>query len=537
MKSLFLACVTAALGGTVQGSVGSRCASLTQIYDSDSPTQVHTAKAVPAGGLDISSEGGNQTIQNRIPICHVQGTIKYSEGQTGHAELDASGEATLTWELFLPEHAEYNGRYLGVGNGGYAGIIDNYTMLKHLNTGYAVGGCDSGHHQNENGNNTGYAPYMEDLAKVNAWIHDSIALTTRVARDSITTKYYVQPPTYSYYYGCSTGGGQGYSLAEFYPGLFDGIYAEGPGNYYTHLVLSFLWNMQHTNADGFLNRGTLNFMAEKVLDACDGIDAVKDDGVIENPLKCSFDIQTLECKPGQNPVNNNRTVCLTTSQVQAARSIYRGAKDARDGKIVYPGFNLGTESTWLGQQTVLFESYGAPILRQLVFNDTNYDAVQNFNWGSDLDAVDTFASPLIDGITADLSAFHRRGGKFITAQGWADPINAATWPMRHLEDIQSTMGPETVSEFMRLFMVPGGGHCGANPAYPQVPAEYHVLDALVEWVESGKAPDEGVLSSSPPDGSSTTRRLCPWPKQAGFLGGDHNGWESYKCVETSAIVS
>ncbi|KAL3462121.1 Tannase/feruloyl esterase [Aspergillus heterothallicus] len=470
---------------------------------------VHTAKQVQAGGLNITNDAGSP-VHNTIAICHVQGTIKYAAGPEAHA-------------------AEYNGRYLAVGNGGYAGTIDNYTMLTHLNSGFAVGGCDSGHHINENGNNTGFAPYMNDPAKVEAWIHDSIALTTRVARDTITMRYYNHLPKHSYYYGCLTGGGQGYSLAEFYPQLFDGVVAEGPRNYYSHLVLSFLWNQQHTieGKTGFMDQGVLDFVTREVLDACDAIDGVED-RVIENPLRCDFDIGRLECRPGQ--IASNETTCLTSEQVTAARYIYSGAKDARDGKQVYPGFNFGAEPGWLSQQTSLFNSYGAPILRQLVFNNAEYDAVANFNWGSDLDAVYSLASPLIDGISTNLSAFHARGGKLITAQGWSDPINAATWPMRHMSDIADVMGKQTVDEFMRLFMIPGGGHCGANAAYPHVPAEYHVLDALVEWVEKGTVPDDGVLSSAPPDGSNTTRRLCPWPSQAVFVGGDEMDWMSYECA-------
>lgn len=415
---------------------------------------------------------------------------------------------------------------MGTGNGGYAGIIDNYTMLTHLNEGYAVGGCDSGHHISENGEDGGFAAYMDDIAKVKAWIHDSIALTTKIARDSITARYYSRPPEYSYYYGCSTGGVQAYSLAQFYPELFDGIFAEGPGNYYTHLVLSFLWNQQHTAGDGFLDQDILDFMTEKVLDACDELDGVKD-RVIENPLDCPFDIQSLACS---SQPTRNESLCLTPTQIKAAHAIYSGAKDSRTGKTVYPGFNLGTETAWLDQQETLFSKYGAPILRQLVFHNSSYDALTDFNWGSDLDAVAKHASPLIDGISTNLTAFHRRGGKFITAQSWADPINAATWPMQHLSDIKDAMGQNTVSEFMRLFMIPGGGHCGPNPSYPQVPVKNDILGALVEWVERGKVPDGGVRSYEPSDGSEVTRRLCPWPAQARFVGGNQDDWTDYQCA-------
>ncbi|KAL4959697.1 tannase and feruloyl esterase-domain-containing protein [Aspergillus stella-maris] len=516
-------CLLSVLCGARAASIiptSTGCTDLRNIYDDTGATKIINATEVPSGGLNISSDDGTDNIQNEIPLCHVQGTTKYSEGRSGHVQPNANGNATLFWDAFLPEHDAYNGRYVGIGNGGYAGIIDNSTMLSCLNQGYAVAGCDSGHHINENGNETGYAPFMDDIAKVKAWIHDSIALTTKVARDTVASTYYSQPPDYSYYYGCSTGGGQAYSLAEFYPELFDGVFADGPGNYYTHLMLSFLWNQQHTQGDAFLDQDILDFMTEKVLDACDTIDGVEDK-VIENPLHCDFNIETLSCAPGQNSTSDSP--CLTPPQLRAAQAIYSGPKDAI-GNQIYPGFNFGTESAWLSQEGSLFNSYGVPILRQLVFNNKTYDA-----------AVNKLASPLIDGINTNLSSFHARGGKLITAQGWADTINAATWPMKHLEDIKGTMGTDTVSQFMRLFMVPGGGHCGANPDYPQVPVNYqkNVLDALVEWVESGIPPDGSILSERPSDGSDVTRRLYPWPKEAVFLGEDQDAWESYECMQVA----
>lgn len=396
-------------------------------------------------------------------------------------------------------------------------------MLEKANSGFAVAGCDSGHSLADSQNGI----FLEDIGKTKAWIHDSIAMMTWVTRD-IVAKYYAQSPTYSYYWGCSTGGAQGYSLAQYHPELFDGIYAGSPGNWYSHLILSFLWNNIHSTGSGNMSQSVLDFITDKVLTACDDIDGVKD-GVIENPLKCHFDITDLECQEGQDPVNlSNQPVCLSSGQLQSAKAIYGGPKDSRNSQEIYPGFDLGSENAWLAQETGLYKDYAAPILQKLVFKSNNYN-VTTFNWGSDVGLVNNMASPLIDAITPDLSAFSRRGGKLITTQGWADAYNAATWPIKHLEQIQSALKDTRASDFIRLFMIPGGGHCGANPLYPQVPATYHVLDPLVRWVEQGQTPGE-VLSSSPPDGSNTTRKLCAWPNEAKFINGSQSDWQSYECV-------
>lgn len=396
-------------------------------------------------------------------------------------------------------------------------------MLEQLNLGYAVAGCDSGHPLANSKNGI----FMEDLGKTEAWIHDSIAMTTLATRD-IVTRYYFQSPKYSYYYGCSTGGAQGYALGQYHPELFDGIYAGSPGNWYSHLILSFLWNGLHSSGSGNMSQQVLSFITDRVVAACDDIDGVKD-GVIANPLNCHFDIRTLKCEKGQNPVNDNdQPVCLTADQLQTAQAFYDGPKDSRNGQEIYPGFNLGSENGWLAQETVLYEDYGTPILQKLVFKNEEYD-VTTFNWGSDVDRLDQTASPIIDAINPDLSSFNHRNGKLITTQGWADQYNAATWPIQHLEQIQSALKNTNISDFIRLFMVPGGGHCGANPLYAHVPGTYHVLDPLVQWVEHDQVPEQ-ILSSSPPDGSNTTRKLCPWPKEAKYIKGSESDWTSYECV-------
>lgn len=128
-----------------------------------------------------------------------------------------------------------------------AGVIDEAALLENLNTGYAVAGGDAGHRAADNNDGSGesgvYIPYLHDQNQVLAWIHNSIALFTPPTKSIIET-YYNGTPQKSYYKGCSTGGAQGFALAQYYPELFDGIVAGSPGNWYSHLTLSFLWNAQ-----------------------------------------------------------------------------------------------------------------------------------------------------------------------------------------------------------------------------------------------------------------------------------------------------
>ena len=104
---------------------------------------------------------------------------------------------------------------------------------------------DSGHLASLNNNGGGapgvYLPYLHDQNQVEAWIHNAISLFTPAAK-SLVSLFYGKAASYSYYDGCSTGGAQGFALAQYHPNLFDGIIAGSPGNWYSHLALSFLWN-------------------------------------------------------------------------------------------------------------------------------------------------------------------------------------------------------------------------------------------------------------------------------------------------------
>jgi feruloyl esterase len=269
-----------------------------------------------------------------------------------------------------------------------------------------------------------------------------------------------------------------------------------------------------------LTQAQLNFTAQAVLDACDELDGVED-GLIESPLRCNFNIDSLACGNSSQPAR-----CLTSKQIEAAKGIYAGPRRADNGASLYPGFSFGSEREWLLQEGPLGKEYAVPLLRNMVFDDLNWDPT-TFDWSTDVDLVDSRASVLIDEISANLSAYRRTGGKFLTSQGWSDPFNAGSLPISHLEDIEAVLGGD-ISDFYRLFMVPGGGHCGAAQYAPNVPAEYHYLEPLIDWVEAGSPPEQ-LLTSDPPDKSNRTRKLCPWPQTAQLVGGNADDWESYCC--------
>ncbi|TIA71558.1 tannase and feruloyl esterase [Aureobasidium pullulans] len=466
----------------------------------------------------VNITSGQQNTYNSHGFCEVDATVSYGRNSTLH------------FSVYLPDALPYNGRFMAVGNGGMAGVLDKTALMQQLNSGFASAAGDAGHLASLNNDGSGapdtYIPYLHNPEEVQAWIHDAIALFVPSSKDLIEA-YYNKTAAYSYYSGCSTGGAQGFALAQYHPELFDGIIAGCPGNWYSHLALSFLWNAQHAveNTSAYFPQTALNFTGQAVLEACDAQDGVKD-GVIENPLECNFSIDSLACNATQISRNNNTITCLTPDQIAVAKAIYDGPRNPETGEQIYPGFAHGSEIQWILQEGSLSHDFSVPILQNLVYGNLSYNA-STFDWTSDVSDVDTNAGAFIDAVSTNLTAFRDRGGKLLVYQGWADPFNAQTWPIQHYEDVQSFF-EDDISDFYNVFMIPGGGHCGAASFYPQVPATYHTVPALMDWVERGEKPEE-VLTTNPTNGKTRSRKLCAWPKAAIYVQGNTDDWKSYVC--------
>jgi feruloyl esterase len=291
-------------------------------------------------------------------------------------------------------------------------------------------------------------------------------------------------------------------------------------------------NTTQTNAT-FLPDAVLDSIQAKVIEQCDTIDGIEDN-LIENPLACPFNISTLACTTN---ARTEKTTCLTPSQLSAVKALYQGPiRSDFPSTSIFPGLSFGSEAGWMlpQVQAALSNGFSVPILQNLVYQNLSYDPA-TFNWGSDVDFLDAHAGPFINAANTNLSLFRKSGKKMIVYAGWADPNIAPLWSIKHFEAVtQNTIGNETLivdNDFLRLVMVPGGGHCGSNIAkYPYVPAQYGVSTALVEWIEQGREPDEGIKSWGPTNGENRTRRLCTWPKIARLKEtGEVDNWESYTC--------
>jgi len=475
-------------------------------------TTIASSEPVAAGSLTI----GGTTLTDLPAFCRVVATIS------------PSADEQIGVEIWLPAQ-DWNGRFLGVGNGGLAGsIVYSSTtggigalgIADAIRKGYATASTDTGHSGNATETPNVAYPWMRSQAKIRDWGQTSIHEMTVLAK-SVATVHYGRAPDRSYFDGCSTGGGQGMEEAIYYPEDYDGIHAATPGSGYARLMSQFMSGAKvfHDNPGLGAKLGLVNAASVAACDAQDGVT----DSVIENPLLCSFSPVTLQCAAGTSGPG-----CLTPDEVSGVQKIYAVPTNPRTGEQIYPGMAPGSESGW-SLIPALAQVVSVPLLQNMVFADVSWNYL-TFDYDHDVAFVDDKVGPIITATSPDLSKFQARGGKLLMNQGWGDPFAAQTYPIEYRRKVVQSMGLSQTDSFYRLFMVPGAGHCAGGTG----PNRIDAIGTLQAWVEQGVAPDRIVATKFTDDDPAKavvrTRPLCAWPKVATYKGsGSTDDEASFSC--------
>ena len=476
---------------------------------------------------------GAERIDDGSGYCQVEGMIANSD----------DGQSRIRFRLRLPDEADWNGRFLMLGNGGTAGAFQGEGRAQvALQLGYATGQTDTGHTRDgpedwlmreaEHGSALPNTVTMEDFG------HRSIHLTSVVGK-KLVDAYYAAAPEHSYYFGCSTGGRQGLKAMQRYPADFDGIVAGAPVFSLTRLNMSQVWMAQETarlaSEDQPLSEAQLDLIHEGALAACDADDGVVD-RLIDDPRQCGFDPGVLQCSGSETP-----PLCLTEPQVDFARMVYDGPiTDA--GERLYPGRVPGGEGNgrqgWqalLGAACHNAEATGrCDLVARAWFQDPGMNVMTEFdiNDPADVLAADTsFYSGVTRADNPDVTPFVQRGGKAILYHGWSDTNVIPTPTVELYEAMQDTVsrkrGADDFRDHVRLFMAPGMAHCGGGEG----PNDYvaSVLAAIDAWVSEGEAPDAIVATH---EERSMSRPWCPYPQVARLRDSnlDPNEADNFQCV-------
>lgn len=495
-----------ALAPTVQRS----CAEL--VGTAPSGTVFDKVEAVQGGSF---APAAGEAITGLPDFCRVAATVR------------PTTDSNIRVEVWMPLN-NWNGKYLGTGNGGLAGAIQYAALAAGLKRGFAVANTDMG-----------TSPSVDVMVGVpDKWIdfgYRSTHLMTVLAKQ-LVDGYYGKAPSYSYFHGCSTGGGQGLHEAQRYPNDYNGIVAGAPGNYRTGVHTDILWNFRATRSTQFLSSAKLTLLKNASVAACDEADGVKD-GIISRPDSCHFDPGVLQCSGAQTDS------CLTAAQVAGARQIYGGIRNAATGAQYHDGLPPGSELGGWNFGVAPLTASDVPFAQifQTVFGK-GWTSEQ-FDWAGDLATMDSALGPMVNATSPDLRSFQSAGGKIVLFQGMADGVQPYTMTQKYWDNVDRAM-PGEVGKFARLFNAPGMGHCGGgdgpnvfgndlNNPYAGNPAK-DLLSAVEAWVEKGTAPGE-ILATKFANNTTTqavqiVRPACAYPQVLKYRGaGDPNAASSFTC--------
>jgi feruloyl esterase len=483
-----------------------------------------TITSVEAGspGYQLKAESGFVNAPGAkisAPFCRVQ------------AFSAPTSDSHIGIEVWLPDAANWNGNFLAAGNPGFIGSLSSSGIAAIMQRGYIGAGTDTGHVDQ------GFEWAIGHPEKWADWgyraVHEMAVLTKQLAKT-----YYGKPIKHSYWNSCHNGGNQGLNEAQRYPEDFDGIVANDPAYYVSHLQAGSLYiswvNLKDgVKAPGYISPAKITVLHKAAIAACDEKDGLVD-GLIEDPSSCKFDPATVKCKGA------DKEDCLTAAQVDTARKIYAGAK-FKDGTQIYSGFEPGSELNWNFMTEKEPFSVNLNYFKGMVFENKDWD-FRTFNVDRDTRLAIKKTGKQVDGNNPDLSPFKKAGGKIIMISSW----NSLALPNRSYVDyyrsVETAMGGRhQTQDFARMFAVPGSNGC---PGFMANSEDFNAFDAIQQWVEKGNAPDKIIFSHREAGSRGAgamggggkvyrTRPVCSYPQVSKYKGsGDINDAANFYCIDS-----
>jgi hypothetical protein len=518
---LFGCAIPSSLPAADIGAAEAACLALPQ--QSNLPATRLSARYVPAG---TRHAGGTPTGLALPGHCIVTGSVQPRTG------ADSKPYAT-GFELSLPD--QWNGRFLYLGGGGNDGLLRDTSLSSSislgtpspLGQGFAVVSTDAGH----SGTSASFG--LDPRARID---HAFDAhYKTAVSAKSLIAQRYGRAPVHSYFSGCSGGGRQGMMFSQRFPDMFDGITAGAPAmRVSSGATVAAMWNTLELTAaapkndagEPILSRafsnGDLQLVAKSINKSCDAADGLAD-GMVQNIQACRFDPAVLQCPAAK------ADECLSTAQVTALRGISGGPHDSA-GRTIYPGqpwdpgmaatgwrqWALGSSTTAKPDSRYVFLMVDALSNEFFTPPDPSFD-YKRFDFDRDPARMAWFSAVYDTFEDTQLAAFRQHGGKLLFIHGMADPIFSATEMLSYYQQLAANNGGiEATQRFARAFVVPGMNHCSGGPATDT----FDSIQAMVDWVENGTAPDR-ILARAAPDNPwfpGRTRPLCAYPTYARYIG-------------------
>ena len=447
---------------------------------------------------------------------------------------------------WLPTPANFKNRYLSTGGGGLAinsGITSSGSLPGGVMYGAVTGLTDGGFGSFEadvtavlllaNGTINWNAVYMFGYQA-----HHELSVIGK----AFTKEFFNMSDAklFSYYQGCSEGGRQGWSQVQRFADSFDGAITGAPAVRWTEQQVQHLYSAVVEQTLGYYpSPCELAQIVNETITACDPLDG-KVDGVVARTDLCKLHFNTMTtigkpyyCAPGSGTPAQSGTV--TARGVAVANQIIDGLHDLNglrvffsyqptapfdDAVTVYNSETSAWEVSLNGPGSESGSEFVAGFLQLLDtytlsnFGNATYDILaQWMNQGRQTygDSMETD--------WPDLTPFRDAGGKVLHFHGESDDQIPTASSVRYYEAVRQIMypnlsfneGTEALSDWYRLFLIPGAAHCAPNPLQPNGPFPQTNLAVLIDWVEKGVTPVTLNATILQGDNIGDNAQICAWP--------------------------
>lgn len=432
---------------------------------------------------------------------------------------------TINTQVLLPATHNWNGRFQGIGGGGWAANSGLGSLMAPLGQNYSTGNTDAGHNPNLPDSSSWYLTADGDLNIPLLTDFASVALGDLAdIGKQLSNRYYGYGPVHSYWNGCSTGGRQGWMMAQRYPGAYDGIYAGSPAAQWDRFQVAQYWGQFVMNQlQHWPNQCVFNAFTTAVVAACDALDGVTD-GVIANFGACKFDPASLI---GTVVPCSGVNLTIIDKDATIVFKVWQGPRTS-NGSFVWWGIQPGTRFSGLTNTkcTDATNCTGAPFsitsdwMTRWCIGNASFDLTTLTLDG--YVAVFSECHQKYEGIigtnNVDLRPFAAAGGKMISWHGLADQL---IYPLQTGDYYQRVLDRDPhAPDYFRFFYAPGVQHCGGGAG--ETPT--NPFQAVVDWVEKGIVPQ-----TLPANNGARTRNLCLYPLVSVYASGDPNLASSFEC--------
>jgi len=518
--------------------------------DAPAPTPVATGPTVEALTATCSGLKG-QTIAGVAVTDAKRVPAKAGVNDAGMCQVLGTRAPFLDMEVTVPDN--WSGRLYQQGGGGFDGRLASAITVANGNVTavHPAVAQKAAIYAASNGGNRAAVPAQaspavwlsgspDAQASAQDYAYRALGTTVTFAK-AVAKAFYGKAPTYTYFNGCSNGGRNAYIAAQRWPDEYDGIVAGCETMDMGGATTGMLNTAAKAGTAAEITPAQYAASYAAAVAACDNNDGLVD-GYLANPAACSVAAASLQC--GQPGANANPVLCLSAAQASTLAGLLSDLK-LSTGATAYGKYNwtnFAPESTIPGVPGQGAPGYGglgggfaflatndplwfgapppantpAPNLVSFDVNRHYYifsNGLQRLGADHDKNAIATYIA---------------KGHKLLSWHDAGDPLMSVNDHYRNFNTMTGLAKASGLTDprvNARMFIVPASTHgAGGNLT------EIDWLTAIIDWVESSKAPEQLTYKFSV-GATARTMPVCEAPKYPRYNGtGDVNAAASFTCT-------